>query len=165
MSRDAFIPAESLHRIIPVVSPASGDSSSGAVRNLHVGGGVNHRMLVRSGTGYSVHPDYAAKGYVLLEDLYAAEDNMSGWALYRRYLDVMQGKIKGATTTVSFALSKLPKEVARRRATQVSEEFDDLFGEPDEPGPSSARPGGQRKRDKVRTVEGVEAPIVEGAGK
>lgn len=131
--REDFIDADSDYVIVPIVSPASGDSSSGAVRNLHCGGGVNHKMLMRTRGGYSVHPDYAAKGYILLRDLFLAEKNEDGWKLYQRYLLVMQGKVPGERTRKSFPAAKLPAEVMKRRNAAKGDAFDDIFDDAPKP--------------------------------
>lgn len=119
-----LIDAGSSPLIIPIVLPHSGDTSSGRVRNLPVCPQAMPRMLERRSTGYGVRGEYADKGYVLLRDLYLAEDNAAGWAKYERYLAAWAGN----KTRSPFPFADLPREVQRRQAEPMAgDEFADDF--------------------------------------
>ena len=103
-----------LPRIVPVVAPASENLSlSGKVRNVPVYGAVDTSgWLVWNPEGgddrrgeWLVSP--VKKGYMHLRDYYEAEQNLEGWAMYKRYIRDWQ---KGLTTS-SFPLHLLPKKV------------------------------------------------------
>ena len=108
------------YRVVPVVAPISNDpNTSGRVRNLHVGGGVVHKQIIASGGGWEVHPTFARAGWILLRDLYLAENNEAGWELYLKYLNHWATGL----TKSSFPESHLPKEVQRRRKSAAVDEF------------------------------------------
>jgi len=124
--------------IIPVVTPQTGDpSSSGRVRNLPVSPQAVPAWLESRGGGrYAIKGVYAERGYVKLEDLYAAEDNVAGWERYKRYLVAW----KAGTTRVRFPLSALPAEVRRRQTVIVDDEFSDEFAGTPKPTTGDAHP-------------------------
>lgn len=124
--------------ILPVVTPQTGDpSTSGRVRNLPVSPQAIPAWLERRKDGrYVVRGEYAERGYVKLEDLYAAEHNPEGWAKYQRYLVGW----KAGTVRVSFPLAALPEEVRKRQTTLVDDEFGDEFSSPPKPTTGDAHP-------------------------
>lgn len=110
--------------LVPVVLPHSGDSSSGRVRNLPVSAQAIPRQLERRGSGWAVRGAYTDKGFVLLRDLYTAENNPDGWAKYQRYLVAMQA----GTTRSSFPVADLPAVVRKWQAEPMAtDEFADDF--------------------------------------
>lgn len=120
----ALVLANAPHKIVPIVAPISNDpSNSGRVKNLRIGGGVNQRQLMRTTSGVQVHPEWAGRGWVLLEDLYEAEGNAEGWAFYQRYLEAWNDN----RTRVSFPFERLPLEVQRRQRCGLPDEFADDF--------------------------------------
>jgi hypothetical protein len=134
-----MIDASSDPIIIPVVTPQTGDpSSSGRVRNLPVSDQAIPAWLEKRGGGrYAVKGVYAERGYVLLQDLYKAEDDEEGWAKYKRYLAAW----KAGTARVSFPLESLPKEVQRRQRTLLADnEFGGEFATPPKPTTGDAHP-------------------------
>lgn len=105
--------------IIPVVSPVSNDpGSSGRVRNLPCSPGSMPAQLerLRDGT-FAVKAEWRRKGWVLLEELYDAEDNADGWAKYQRYLAAWQA----GTARISFPFGDLPAEVQRRQSAAIAD--------------------------------------------
>lgn len=114
--------------IVPVVLPPSADrSASGRIRNLAI------RVIDHSGwlqedgeNGWALKKNMERKGYILLEDLYAAEQNPEGWAQYKRYLSDWQG----GRTTRSFPAHLLPKEVLDRQAGLIEDKFRDPWNLP-----------------------------------
>lgn len=124
--------------IVPVVTPQTGDpSSSGRVRNLPVSPQAVPAWLESRGGGkYAVRGVYADKGYVKLEDLYLAEENVEGWAMYKRYLV----EWKAGKARISFPLSALPREVQRRQTAFVESEFGGEFSTPPKPTTGDAHP-------------------------
>jgi hypothetical protein len=119
------------YRVIPIVAPVSNDpNTSGKIRNLHVGGGVQHQQLVtvtdpRTGRilGHEINPAYHRAGWRKLEDLYAEEHNPEGWAKYARYLDAW----RAGRTRSPFPAADLPRAVVERQRATVPDEFADDF--------------------------------------
>lgn len=124
--------------IVPVVTPQTGDpSSSGRVRNLPVSPQAIPAWLEPRGGRYAVRGVYADKGYVLLQDLYTAEEDAAGWEKYKRYLAAW----KAGTARVSFPLDALPREVQRRQSTLLADnEFGGEFAPPPKPTTGEAHP-------------------------
>ena len=123
--------AQAPYSIVPVVAPVSNDpNTSGKIRNLHVGGGVQHQQLVtvtdpRTGRilGHEINPAHHRAGWRKLEDLYHEEGNAEGWLKYKRYLQAW----RDGTTKVSFPSHLLPKAVIERQRAMVPDEFADEF--------------------------------------
>ena len=124
--------------IIPVVTGPTGDpSTSGRVRNLPVSPQAIPAWLERRANGrYAVRGEYAERGYIKLEDLYAAEHNPDGWAKYQRYLAAW----KAGTARISFPLADLPEEVRRRQTVTVDDEFGGEFARLPKPTTGDAHP-------------------------
>lgn len=128
--KEAFIQHDADYVRVPIVEPASNDkASSGRIRILSCGGGVRHRQVMRTREGYVIHPDYAERGWVLLRDLYIAEDNRDGWELYKRHLEVGAGAVPGKATRRTFPDELLPREVHNRRKAADGDAFEDVFAE------------------------------------
>lgn len=111
--------ANASSQIIPVVSPVSNDpGSSGRVRNLPCSPGSMPAQLerLRDGT-YAIKAEWRRKGWLLLEELYEAENKAEGWAKYQRYLSAWQA----GTARVSFPFADLPDEVRRRQSAAVAD--------------------------------------------
>jgi hypothetical protein len=152
-----MIDASSDPIIIPVVTPQTGDpSSSGRVRNLPVSMQAIPAWLEHRGNGrFAVKGVYAERGYVLLRDLYKAEDNAAGWEKYKRYLAAW----KAGTARVSFPLDALPQEVQRRQSTLLADnEFGGEFAPAPKPTTGDAHPLPVKKAKAAKHEhEGAEA--------
>ncbi len=132
-----MIDASSDPLIVPVVTPQTADpSSSGRVRNLPVSAQAVPAWLERRNGTWAVKGRFADHGYVLLHDLYVAEDNMEGWAKYQRYLAAW----KAGTARIAFPFDALPKEVQRRQTVDAQDEFSGEFAPPTKPTTGEAQP-------------------------
>lgn len=120
-----MILASSVPTIVPLVAPISGDpAQSGRIANIPATPQIHVRWLERDDEGsWIVKAKFAKQGWILLEDLYAAEGDHEGWAYYQRYLE----KWQAGKTRVSFPKDRLPKEVLRRQNGGADPEFHDEF--------------------------------------
>jgi len=154
--------------IIPVVSPVSADpGNSGKVRNLAVGGGINHDQLapVRNHrneiVGYELRAAYQRQGWILLEDLYRAEHDEGGWERYKRYLKDIRANPKRSLP--SFPPHLLPQEVQRRMKASLPTEWETEWeklktgaekvveGKPDKPADEPAKPSKRNAAPEARS--------------
>lgn len=156
-------------KYIPVVAPVSNDpNTSGKVRNLAVGGGVNHSQIEAvydafdrdRVIAYELRAGARARGWSKLQDLYEAEEGgkSPGWARYKAYLDDMRAD----RTRSPFPTRLLPQEVQRRMKAAIPDPWADdeaeldklkngtaqvVAGKPvDEPAKPEAKPADEPKR-------------------
>lgn len=122
--------ARAPYKVIPIVAPISADpATSGKIRNLPVGGGVEHSQLeaIRNEIGdiidYDVRAPARRRGWVRLQDLYEAEGRAEDWDLYRRHMEAASA----GRTRVPFPRDRLPAEVLRRQQAAVPDEFAELL--------------------------------------
>lgn len=118
--------ASAKYEIVPVVAPISADpNTSGKVRNLPCGGGVQHPQIEPTYddkgrfTGYEIRSSYRRRGWATLRELYEREENPDGWAKYLRYIEAWQRE----ATRSPFPEADLPNEVVRRQKNHIADEF------------------------------------------
>lgn len=115
------------YKIITIVHPPSNDpGTSGRVINLHCGGGVCHPHVVRTQHGWTLRESFRQKGYRMLQEVYAQEQNLEGWERYQRYVAAWQS----GQTRSPFPPQWLPEYVQNARRCLVSDEFADAFRSP-----------------------------------